>query len=506
MAFEIITTPARNLSLNNVSFWGAVFNPQVFEYQRKDVAVLSIEDGTDPNTLDITIDKPTGTVDMTNFIGSRLYVKTQNVDGFYNVISYSEPTVDTYKIVVSGLTSGIPQTGFLNSDIFRPSFRFMTKVTINESASIDLVAKHSPNSRGVCRVDLQAYLKAFTSSEDNLMNYSVLTTLDTNRFVKYTLNIAEAYGTQQTEFTFIPQEYFGSHSALQFNPYGSNMAAYVPFLIEPNENKKAKFLTTVEQPTLVIGKPFDLSFILSGEVAAKQLYCGYIPLDVNKNVVVGGLVSAALLINPFDYLNINPNGDHLLISDNSALVYEVDATEGVNRLVILDSYAAGVEFVQVYLFYLNDDNEAVRVTETKTVKVSRCDDEEGVYIKWLNLLGGWDYQLFDFRVEHAIDVSSRTYIDRLIMDYSTQNATQDVLSMAAQNRVTVGKNTVDKAGMKALSGLLTSPKVYLLTNPNPYQWQTVVVDTKGVTLYDTHNGFGNFETVLKLPKLNLQTN
>ena len=63
----------------------------------------------------------------------------------------------------------------------------------------------------------------------------------------------------------------------------------------------------------------------------------------------------------------------------------------------------------------------------------------------------------------------------------------------------------NKARMQSLKGLLLSTKVYRLYSFNPSIWQTVVVDTKGTTLFDTQDLHGDFETILKLPSLNIQT-
>lgn len=509
MAFEIIDTPARNVSLNNKSFWGANFNPQVFLYQRKDFVVTAIDQGGGFAQLLITVN--IGLFSITQQMidaapGTRIYIKTQNYEGLYPIIAIGQ-SFGTLYVTVSGVVQAVGvQTGFANIDILKPGYRFTTTVKIvSQGLNYSLKAKHSPNLQGICRVDLQAFLKAYTNAED-ANNYNVLVNLDLNRFVKYSIAVNEEWQGNTDGVVDYNFDCYAIHAALQFNSLGSNFGAYVPFLVEINENKKAKFLTTINEPVITIGKPFDLGFIMTSEFAGKQIFVGYLPLNINKAVVAGGLASAALLANEVDHIDINGAGDNLLISGNTALVYQVAAQVGVNRLTILQSLLPDVAYLQVYLFYLNSANQAVRITEIKTLKVSFCDDKEGAYVKYLNLVGGWDYQLFDYRVEHSLDVTAQTYVDRLILDYSTQNTTQDVLSKEAQFKIQVGKNSVSKDQMKGLAGMLTSPKVYLLTNLNPYQWQTVTVDSKGTRLYDTLDGYGDFEATFRLPKLNLQTN
>lgn len=502
MAIKIISTPARNLSLNNSSRWGAAFNPQVFLFQRKDFIVTDAIDYYGNGTAVQIIINGTLTEDeITAFYSNKVKVKT-NLYDFYAEIQELDNTGGTvkFRFAIPFVAGALLPGGFLNSTGLKPGYKVQTTIQI---AGETIVTRHTPDLSGLVRVDLQAYLKAFTSSADEAADYNVYSWLDRNRFEQYNVSIAEFFSNEAGEAQEVDGNFYITHSALQFNAYGSSMAEYTTFLNEPNTNKVAKFLTHVKQPVFTPGYPFDLSVILNDELAGKTILCRLATLDVNKTPITG-LLSSLLLLNPYDTMKVNALNDALLIS-SPVYSFPVGNNAGVWRLPITDGLTSAVHFIELYLYYVSAGGELVRITEIKTIKVNKdnCRNDD-VYVKWVNLLGGWDYQLFDYRSEHSIDVS-QALVDRLVFDYATQNATQDVLSKTGLEKIKVGKSGVNAETMQALKGLLLSPKVYRLTSFNPRLWQTVVVDTKGTTLYDTQDWFGDFETTLKLPELNIQT-
>lgn len=506
MPLQIISTPARDASPFNVSYWGAGFNPQVFEYQRKDHEILGISAGPGPGQVEIDIFKPGDTTaDMyANFIGSKIYMKLDSgVEAFYTVVGY-DTTMIALNIFVEG---AVPATdeGFINSDIFSPGHRALTKITVNDDPTQTVVAKHSGNAKGLIRVDLSGFLKTFTQAADIDTDYSQPVVLDVNKFFKYDISVGETWQTHSSpDYVPLAQDFYIAHAALQYNPHGSNMAAYVPFINEPNINRRAKFLSTDPLPVVFTGYPIDLSFIMTAELAVKQIFVGVTCLNVNKEVVAGGVTTSALLIEPVSILLIRTGGDGLAISAESS-AYEIDVEPGINRLRIGDSYLPNVRFVEYCLYYLNDDDEVVIVTEQKLIAVDnpsciKC----GVYVKWLNLLAGWNYTLFEYRAEHSIAINDQTFIDRLILDWSNERPTQDALNKEAVPQIKIGKNDVPDEHMKTLATMLYSKKAYYLETRVPYAFAPCLVSSKGAVLFDTFDKLGDFETALLLAPLNLQ--
>lgn len=511
MSFRILETPATRVSINNVSYWGAAFNPQVFLYERRDEEFQTIEaDGLE--NLKITQRGQDYTeAQVAGFIGTMLFVNTPQQGQFTAEIlsvnftpetppPLSFPSEMEFIVKAPDAANRPTESGddlYFNSHFLHPNYRFRTTLLIEGKR---IVAYHTPNAVGLCRADLSIFLKSFTENEDNLIDYNVLTTLDVDRFTKYKTEIIEDFGDGVFGEPAEPNAvYYVSHSALQFGRYGSNMAQFTPFLNEPNDDKKAKFLTDAKQPELTVGYPFDLAFIMPEEFIGKTVYCRYATLDVNGQQI-NGLSSSAILYGIGSALLINAT-DLLLASNNTAPSFAINVNTGINRLVLFDSFVDQVKFVDLYLYWIDGTTER-RITEIKRISIKSTCQKKPVYLKWLNRLGGFNYFMFDDRSTFSFDVIEAQFVDRPVLDYAKQNATQDVLYKRSQEKITIGKNGLTADQMRTLAAMLVSTKVYYLSEENPRQWLTVIIDQKNSDLNDNRYLIGDFETVIKLPEQN----
>lgn len=510
----LVDTPARNLSTTNLSNWGAAFNPQVFHYQRKDFAIddVSIYTNVAGNyQAQIIIDAytfPDGAIDA--LIGSNIYIKTALYDIVAPVNHASQ--LGSEAIIIIGLL--FPPVadaggGFLNSDILTVSFKARTTITINGKP---YVTRHSGDVTGLIRVDVSAIVKNFIVKKDAL-DYSVLNTIDANLSIGYALVFgADYYDFDNTAFTIadtaIAGVFYVTAAANQMgNLYGSNVADFVPFLLEPNANKLAKFLTVFKEPVYNSGYPFDIAFIYSDKIQAVDLFVNYTTLDLNKNVIAG-LVDVTLLESPTDDMLINATDPFTIDGtaiNNSRLLSK---GTGVCRLNINDTFSAATAYVQIYLYYIDIHGNQVPVTETKTIKVVRpviCVNKN-VYVKWLNLLGGWDYYLFTYDADNGLEIADRSYYDEQVLDYVNADASEEVLFTSARDTVGLSAITLLPDVLRSLNSMNYSPKLYVLKLMNPYKWLTGSVDAKTQQLYNSNDYLGDFTASVKLPSKNLQFN
>jgi len=84
------------------------------------------------------------------------------------------------------------------------------------------------------------------------------------------------------------------------------------------------------------------------------------------------------------------------------------------------------------------------------------------------------------------------------------DSTQQLVSISAQQTVTVGKNDISADEAEALATLLYSPKVYRLIDQATNLWQGVIIDTKSLKMYQTYGQTGDFEISFLLPEVNTQ--
>ena len=94
---------------------------------------------------------------------------------------------------------------------------------------------------------------------------------------------------------------------------------------------------------------------------------------------------------------------------------------------------------------------------------------------WQNAVGGYDYQKFTKRSDRTLKNIKRKTYETLGGNYDSASATVDfrirpweggtrVTKISARTEMRVNTDIFDPAYVEYLEGLLTSPRVYLLTN------------------------------------------
>ncbi len=155
------------------------------------------------------------------------------------------------------------------------------------------------------------------------------------------------------------ETYYAINGTTQFQyRFGNNAGEYV--LNDNDLVVPTKFLTTLEQPCLWVGKEFDLAFFLPTEVMVSgQTVTLYVTAGTNTYTEVIDLAYGAGVY-------------RALLSD-----------------IVLDNFPTATE-ITVSL-YIN----SYLCSEAKTIKITdNCTQYEGKHITYLNTLGGWDYLFF----------------------------------------------------------------------------------------------------------------
>ena len=210
---------------------------------------------------------------------------------------------------------------------------------------------------------------------------------------------------------------------------------------------------------------------------------------------------------PFDFTFLSPSSvtiNNLTNLDSITL----ENLTNVTRLGISD----GRTDTTIDLFFLitdgvnilqfGDDSPSYKL---KLVKENQCN--EGVYLKWLNTLGGWSYWLFNKNYRKDLQVSNLGSINN---DFNNlDQTTSPMLSLGKESNNTVRclTDNIGKEDSDLLTTLFESPKVYLFTgtpfSKNTYQdWIEVEVSNRNVITKQYKNNLNSFEVVLKLPQKN----
>lgn len=139
-----------------------------------------------------------------------------------------------------------------------------------------------------------------------------------------------------------------------------------------------------------------------------------------------------------------------------------------------------------------------RVTEKKRIDVEFCTPQNPVCLKWINLLGGWDYWVFGKTQTIVQNSEILSDVLRPIDDLENSDTYSDVVSRSAVEKWILGVSQAPVVKVRGLRGLLKSPKVMLLVSQSPEQWQTVRVLGGDFPVEETLYQFYDLEVQIQL--------
>ena len=132
-------------------------------------------------------------------------------------------------------------------------------------------------------------------------------------------------------------------------------------------------------------------------------------------------------------------------------------------------------------------------------------DFKSVYMRWIGLTGSWNYYRFIYNQEISLDVQNATIIKNFVTDWENQDGVEEVISKDAGQKMKLSAEDLSIADVKGLQSIKYSPKVQMMLNASPVQWQTIVLNTATFTEYETMNGQAPFSITFNMPSINIQT-
>lgn len=388
------------------------------------------------------------------------------------------------------------------------NIRFIVSI---QSGSTVVAATFHADSAGVAKINLFAFLKTLVKPIDDF-NYSDIAYYDTNLFAPFTVNASGQWEITrididgsttitQTEIpTTIPGPYFVTYAAMQLGErYGGNLAEYVTYL----NGSSAKFLTDFEEPVVWSRLPYSISFIVGDTLSTKNLIARYTAVDVNGNIVPGGL-SLSYLLTELGGKLLNETGGGIVlegsVTENSTIVKGT----GIVRLRVPEVMSL-VSRIKLEVYYLEGAQE-IKVTRDIFIRTQQtCDYDPYVYLKWINHLGTWDYFRFGYNQYIDGNVTNDTIISKVMTDWENSEALSEVVRKSGRDAITLGAHNLKPSELKALSWLRKSIKVQMLISKAPVKWQTVVVEPGSINTRQTRLHSGSVKFKILLPEANIQT-
>jgi len=205
---------------------------------------------------------------------------------------------------------------------------------------------------------------------------------------------------------------------------------------------------------------------------------------------------------PFDFTFLSSESVTLTNLTNLDTLDLTDLTK-VTRLGICDGR---LDTTIELFFVITDGINLIQFGDNeyklKLIKTDNCGD--GVYVKWLNNLGGWSYWLFDKNNQRNLTTSSLGNINN---DFNNlDQTTSPLLSLGKKSNGTIRVLTdnINLEDNDLVKTMLDSPKVYLFTGTpfakNTYQdWIEVEISNRDSITKQWKRDLNNYEIVLKLP-------
>lgn len=432
--------------------------------------------------------------------------------------------VTTYTGTVTGFTAsgdlitdipyvtGMNVTGAYINWNYLEAYKIYLKVTgyIPSISNVELFGElvGTPDKSGLVRFDIRTLLerRMVNVNKCTFTNVTQLEYSGWNYFwVNYRWSFFENNIFYETQYTADEQEIFNgvtqqlryytvNGSKYLLSKYGQNYADYEPQRVT---GIYAKFLTLFKNPVYFVGYPFSLTYIRSRTLINNSCTREEDELNVNGSVV---------------------NHNDITISGKIPI--------GLHQLTLNGTYVDTVTQLDVWLEsggiasnnYVEDDyvqdnytqdtvgsiGTVYRVTEKKRVLVDRECRKNPVYLMWKNVLGGWDFWLFDKVNETSYTAKQNGTYGINVDDIERQTYREKVIGNTQTVKYLLG-DTIKPEQVEGLAQIEMSPQVYILwdstklTTEPELAWLGVNIVPKGVK-YTSREKDVDIEVNIELPE------
>lgn len=369
-------------------------------------------------------------------------VGTTDLDGVYRILNWISPSnivIDLAYSSSNSFSGGTVQYYYMNYHARVRVYAGVSSGPFTALKPVELITELRclPDASGIITVNINEIVK---KKIDVLANNTLSPTLPFNieASTNFYISVAESYDDSNG---YTVEEYVSSYTddtqAIAVNakmPFKTRGSLLSDYLIGTNPLgtvilKVAKFLTLFTNPVLTPGSYYDISFITrSGTRTVKrEIYVSGVKVDeFNDSVAALG--------------------------------------PGIYRHAIAQS---GHSEDRIDVTVLSG---ATAVTETITITVDNSEYCHGIYLTWLNYLGGFDYWNFTAKKTTTVNIlESRSQIKNIFPDWpnsygeTADTIEQDTLKRS-RNSIRVESGNLTQAQVDAIKWVFMSPLVQIVTS------------------------------------------
>jgi len=131
-----------------------------------------------------------------------------------------------------------------------------------------------------------------------------------------------------------------------------------------------------------------------------------------------------------------------------------------------------------------------------------------IYLRWKNLLGGWDYYLFEWSQDSSLSITQGEEFKQVVSDITTATEVFQYYKKQGREVLTVYAENINANEVEAIRKIALSPKVEMLeeNNVSPLVWFTVLVDTNSIGSYQTENKLNSISFDIRLKEIQTLSN
>lgn len=390
---------------------------------------------------------------------------TPLLDGIYRIISWSSDinfVIDLAYSASNVFTGGTLQYYYGNYHAKIKIYAGLPASHYWQSAKpYELVGtiEQAPDTSGIITVNINEFLKKkINAIENNLLLDQLPNNIDA--FCFFYIAFAESYddanqyGTNNLNVTEYVSAYTNDsielvacNASIPFRSVNSGcMIPYTTSVDLPGSRHRQaqKWLTGFEQPTLFVGKYFDLSWIWSYDVVNSTLP------TIRRRVYD----SSGTLLNTFTDVVTNMG--------YGIYRYPIEQSLYLESTIVVDIQAG------------------IYSSEALTINVNSDCSAQDFYVTWLNYLGGYDYWNFKAESVYGTDIlDSRTQEKNIFTNWPdsfgefADSITKQTLRRSKDN-ITLNSQQLSSIELDGLSGIVKSPLVQQMDSI--YSKRTLILD------------------------------
>lgn len=186
-------------------------------------------------------------------------------------------------------------------------------------------------------------------------------------------------------------------------------------------------------------------------------------------------------------------------TDTAAMTDENDTLHLTVEFIPGISSPENPDITRVALMGVTGVDEIINVVFEK-----KCTPGNPVYLRWVNDLGGFEYQMFDQHKEYETEAAGIVDFFPSFDDTENVTRTREVLNLTGAKRtIAAGMEQLARDEFDVIAGITVSPRIDMWDTITG-KWQGVTLDGNTRTTWDTHHSRGAIELVLRLAEMQLQ--